>query len=345
MAGLTDADSGTSCGNGLLPGVSTGVPEIDESASQLVLTATEYWCTKYNIPNTNNTGSDGPYSKQHFAKMWYNLLIDSLLGIKEGVHDPYTFTTGQGCGYVTAGERDPYTNTTDESVLYNASRDLYFIDEGEVAGVVSPALLMGDVHPSIGEYSYDNPLTKVGVLQTVYAAALPNVIVERVKHCRRPGGSVNITLDEAAEILFRWKDGMEATWTEGWDSDEGEVQFVSFFDDQGGVSGTSGRLLKEITTDSSTLTVIAIFVIFFFSVLFLAGPNWLESRVLITFIGTALVVVAFFGAMGFALLLGLKISVITAWTLPFVMIGLGEFYHSVKVFSTDCAHHRIDFFA
>jgi predicted RND superfamily exporter protein len=277
--------------------------------------------------------------------MWYDLLIDSLLGIKEGVHDPYTFTTGQGCGYVTAGERDPYTNMTENSILYNASRDLYFIDEGEVAGVVSPALLMGDVNPSIGEYSFSNPLTKVGVMQTIYAAALPKVIVERVKHCKRPGGSVNITVDEAAAILFQWKEAMEATWSEGWDNDnEGEVQFVAVFDDLGGVSGTAGRLLEEITMDSTTLTVVAIFLIFFFSILFLAGPNWLESRVLITFIGTALVVLAFFGAMGFSLLLGLKISVITAWTLPFVMIGLGELEYSVTRVLNEFSSHRLVFF-
>jgi uncharacterized membrane protein len=43
----------------------------------------------------------------------------------------------------------------------------------------------------------------------------------------------------------------------------------------------------------------------------------------ITLVGVALVIVAFFGAVGFALLIGVKISVTIAWTLPFVILGLG----------------------
>jgi hypothetical protein len=43
----------------------------------------------------------------------------------------------------------------------------------------------------------------------------------------------------------------------------------------------------------------------------------------ITLLGVALVVIAFFGALGFALLVGVKISVTIAWTLPFIILGLG----------------------
>jgi hypothetical protein len=327
MASVTEADSDMACGNGLLPGLKTGMANVDEGSMALVYSATQYWCTKYSIPNTNNTGDGGPYTKQHFAKMWFDLLIhsDAFLGMTEGVHDPYTWTLGQACGYTLKGQRDPFTNRTDQSILYNASRELYFIDEGEVVGVLSPALLMGDVSPPIGEYSFDNPLKKVGVLQTLYGASIPTDIVNRVQHCKRPGGPVNITLDDAEEILYRWKEAMEHAWTEGWnDENQGEVQFVAFFDDAGAVVGTTGRMLKEITMDNNTLTAVAICLIAFFSVLFLASANWVESRVLITLIGTGLVVMAFFGAIGFSLLIGIKISVTIAWTLPFVMLGLGK---------------------
>jgi hypothetical protein len=212
---------------------------------------------------------------------------------------------------------------TENSILYNASRDLYFIDEGEIIGALSPSLLIGDVNPPVGAYSFDNPLTKVGLLQTIYASSLPADIVQHVRHCKRPGGAENITLDDAKEILYQWKIAMEATWTEGWDDlDNGEVQFVALFDDYG-VTGTMGRALEDMTLDNSTLTAVAIFLIIFFSILFLAGPNWVESQVLITLVGISLIVVGFFGAMGFGLLLGVKISVAISWTLPFLMLGLG----------------------
>lgn len=49
----------------------------------------------------------------------------------------------------------------------------------------------------------------------------------------------------------------------------------------------------------------------------------MESRVLITLIGVGLVVMSFFSALGFGLLTGIEINVTIAWTLPFVIIGLG----------------------
>jgi hypothetical protein len=68
---------------------------------------------------------------------------------------------------------------------------------------------------------------------------------------------------------------------------------------------------------------ISILLIVLFSALFLFSWDWVESRVGITLVGVALVIVAFFGAVGFALLIGVKISVTIAWTLPFVILGLG----------------------
>jgi hypothetical protein len=75
--------------------------------------------------------------------------------------------------------------------------------------------------------------------------------------------------------------------------------------------------------DNNVLTSISIVLIALFSALFLFSPDWVESRVLITLLGVALVVIAFFGALGFALLVGVKISVTIAWTLPFIILGLG----------------------
>jgi len=250
MAGLTDADPATtSCGNGFLTGTDLeGIPfleEVNRNSTLLAMGLSQFWCTQYSIPNTDNPG-EGAYTKQHFARMFYDRLIDSgsFLGLTEGADDPYIWTAG-GCGFDLKGERNSYTGMSDESILYNASRELYYIDEGEVIGAISTELLIGDATPPVREYSFENPLQEVGVVQTLYGALLPKDIVQRVQHCKRPDGPVDITEDDAETILFDWKEAMENTWTQGWDDDNaGEVQFVGLFDNNG-VIGTSGRLLKE----------------------------------------------------------------------------------------------------
>ena len=75
--------------------------------------------------------------------MWYNLLIDSdqFLGLTQGEDDPYSWTTGSGCGYSLGGQRDPYTNQTTQTILENASRELYYIDEGLSLGPIDRHLL------------------------------------------------------------------------------------------------------------------------------------------------------------------------------------------------------------
>jgi hypothetical protein len=260
-----------------------------------------------------------------FARMFYDLMIDSpgFLNLVQGEDDPYTWTTGQGCGYSLAGERDQYTNQTEENILLRASRELYYIDEGETVGVVDRNLLLGGITPRVGNYSFENPIQEVGVLQTLYVGLLPDKIVDRVKNCNRPGGSVDITVSEAEDILRDYKEAFEDSWSEGWnDNDEGEVQFVIFTDDNG-VIGTTGRMLRDITLDNGKLMAVSIILIAFFSVMILISPNWIESRVLITLVGVALVLLAFFASVGFAILIGIKINVTIAWTLPFIILGLG----------------------
>ena len=331
MAGITPADEGTACGNGYLTGTNLStelypfLAEVNTNSSLLAASFSQSWCTLHDIPNTNNPGQ-GPYTKQYFARMWYDLLInsDAFLDIKQGTDDPYTWTTGQGCGYVLRGERIKFTGMSEESILSNASRPLYFIDEGELLGVISPELIMGDVTPVLQDVSFENPLTNVGVVLTLYAAHSPRDIVRRVRHCKRPGeGSVEITEKDAEEILYRWKEKMENVWTKGWDDEnDGEVQFVAFFDDSY-VVGTTGRMLREITLDNNTLTTIAIVFIALFSAVFLVSLDLVESRVFVTLVGVSLVVLAFYAALGFAILIGNKISISIAWTLPFVILGLG----------------------
>jgi predicted exporter len=68
---------------------------------------------------------------------------------------------------------------------------------------------------------------------------------------------------------------------------------------------------------------VSILLIALFSVMILISPNWIESRVLITLVGVGLVLLAFFAAIGLAILIGIKVNVTIAWTLPFIILGLG----------------------
>lgn len=279
------------------------------------------WCTKYNIPFQD----DETYTKTHFAKMWYDLLIasDDFLGITKGKSNPYTWTSGNGCDYKLGGSRDPYTNVTTEDILTHASRDLYFLDEGVAIGAVDRNLLIGGASPPIGEYNFTNPLTEVTVIQTVYVSITSEQIVDRVKNCNRPSGALNITVKDANEILLRYKKAFESAWSAGFDNDdEGEVQFVGYYDSVG-VSGTTDWLLDDITLANGKLMAISIIIIAVISAIFLFSTDVVESRVLLTLVGVGLVLISFFGALGFGLILGIKININIAWTLPFIILGLG----------------------
>lgn len=79
-------------------------------------------------------------------------------------------------------------------------------------------------------------------------------------------------------------------------------------------------MLVDITLSNSSLVVVSIAIIAIFSVLFVLSSDPVESRVAITALGVGLVMLAFFAAVGFGLIIGIKINVTIAWTLPFVML-------------------------
>lgn len=358
MADLTLVSENTMCGNGNIPGTALAedasvqflasqnvtVPNpfeadgsgtialqdlavaIDSLTYELIQNYSQSWCSSYTIPNENTT-TPGAYTKQYFGKMWYDLLVVSsgFLDIQEGVDDPYTWTIAEGCGYELRGERGSYTGKSESEILKTASSDLYYIDEGSAFGVVDPGLLIGGTKPTVPpvkESSIENPLKKASVLQTIYPILHPKNIPDRVANCRRPGGPINITRQDAEEILFRWKEAMELAWSEDWEDENIEIQFVAFTDDSG-IIGSTGRMLREITLSNTVLTIISIVAIAAFSVFFMFSTDLVESRVVVTLVGVCLVVMSFFAAVGLGLLAGIKIQITIAWTLPFVILGLG----------------------
>ena len=245
---------------------------------------------------------DEERTEQHFAKMWYGLLIDSpgFLGLVEGVSDPFTYTTGEGCGYDLGGERATYTNKTESSILLAASGDLYFIDEGSSIGALDKALLMGGtkITNSSEEVSKTNPYTEVASFQNIYPALIPESMVDRVKNCNRPRGAINITLEDAEIVIEQFKMTLLDAWSAGWDNEtEGDVQFTGFFDSIG-TPGTFNFVLRDISNDSGSLTLISVAIIAALSMLFLANTNAVQSRIGITLVGVILVLISFVGALG-----------------------------------------------
>jgi hypothetical protein len=119
------------CGNGYLLGTNATSEDVNNRTRAVAIASTDFWCSPYTIPNDDDPGT-GNYTRQYFAKMWYDRLLDSegFLNIKKGYSDPYSWTSGAGCGYELGGERHRYTNMSEDSILFNASRDLYFYDEG-----------------------------------------------------------------------------------------------------------------------------------------------------------------------------------------------------------------------
>ena len=79
--------------------------------------------------------------------------------------------------------------------------------------------------------------------------------------------------------------------------------------------------MKDVTLDNGLFVAVSIIVIAVFSVIFLANVgDFVESRVMITVVGVGLVILAFFASIGFGLLVGIKINITIAWTLPFIML-------------------------
>ena len=125
------------CGNGNLTGTMLGVATVDATTAGIMASVSQRWCTPYDIPNPQ-APVPGPYTQQYFARMWYDLLLlsDSFLGLVQGQSNPYTWTTGAGCGYTLRGSRAIYSNQSDEAILLGASDILYNIDEGASIGPV-----------------------------------------------------------------------------------------------------------------------------------------------------------------------------------------------------------------
>ena len=321
MAGETEMTA--HCGNGDLLGTNTSDMTINLLSETLVNEYSQKPCTKYNVPFEK----DGIFTQQHFARMWYDLLVDSpfVLDIKQGADDPYSWTLGLGCDYEIGGSRFSYSGQSEDIILQNASIELYNIDEGVQIGVVNRKPLIGDVGPSVGEYSLANPLQHVGLMQNVYLTLSAQDIVRRVKHVNRPGGILNVTEDDAKAVLKQFKARFEDSWSREWDKDGGEaedLQFVGFFGDSE-VPGTIGRFLSKISERSALTTAISIIIVAILAAMFQSISDSILSQFSVTIGGGMLLFLALFAAIGLGKTINVDMTLNIIWGLPFVLLSIG----------------------
>ena len=155
------------CGNDTLP----------KRLGKLVFYLVKRGCTKFNLEDEIRT-------EQHFVKMWYDIIInlEGFLDITQGLSDPYTWTSGEGCGYDLKGTRGSYSGEIEITILKLVSNELYYLDEGSSLGALDKYLLMGGIEPVINKVSPENLFKTNSSIQTIYLSLHSRLIPERVRN-------------------------------------------------------------------------------------------------------------------------------------------------------------------
>jgi hypothetical protein len=299
---------------------------------------------------TSTMGAPGSFAANSYTlpsvafdnnfKLFALSVVDGILGSCKGLTDPYKFTSGQGSGaanykcnttgtctwttgYNLGGSRYKYTGASEADVLKAASGDIYWMDEGASLGAYNRELTIGGIEPA--NPTVATPMTKAPAIQNVYTLNSIARLKERVASTDRPtssGGPQTITDAQAEEILYKFKEKIEDTWTDGWDTTTGDVQFLAFSDDTG-VVGTTGRIMGDVANDSVTLSLISYIVIIVLTAGLLFSTDFEKSQVALGTVGVFLAIASFIAALGITSLTGEKINIVQSWTLPFLMVGIG----------------------
>ncbi|CAK0856562.1 unnamed protein product [Prorocentrum cordatum] len=201
-----------------------------------------------------------------------------------------------------------------------ASGDIY----GWSEGAYPRQLMMGKTIPDILEYDTANPLTSVLALKTTYFFEVADTFRAKVASPYRAQGPsghapVNISVDDALEVVGRFKKRME----EAWNFDRGSDDLNKYHSFTEAYRGTFWRGLKRFTEGSvvpSALSYLAVIVV---SVVLMSSCQLTESKMVVSMIGTIFSVAAFSGALGIIVMGGSTVMISSAWTLPFLLVGLG----------------------
>mmetsp|Transcript_43275 Transcript_43275/g.101796 ORF Transcript_43275/g.101796 Transcript_43275/m.101796 type:complete len:1177 (+) Transcript_43275:59-3589(+) len=210
---------------------------------------------------------------------------------------------------------------SEEEVLAAASGDCYMFDGGALLPPVQPLLVFGNPQPA--DFNATNPLTHVVATQDVYGFLTPKTILPKMKLEKRPGGPVNVTMDQAEKALEEMKEQWENVMSAGWDDpSSGEVSTTAFTDDSG-ATGTFGRTLPIIAEEAVPLAFVYSGVTVVFSMLVFLHYQCALSRALLLAVGAIYAILGCYGALGLIAWSGLKVDVSIMWSIPFLLIGIG----------------------
>jgi hypothetical protein len=211
---------------------------------------------------------------------------------------------------------------SDAAVLAAASSTCYNWDGGVALPANIDILLYGQPKPS--EFSDTQPLTRVEALQTYYSFLVPEDLQDRLaSRPRAHGGPINITLEQAKEVLTEFKKKFEDRFSSGWDdSANGALEHTAFADDAG-APGSFANTLSEVTTDSLPLIAIYGGVTILLSALFFLSSDLVASRVGLVVIGSVFALLGCFASLGLSALLGISLNVVHLWIIPFIIVGIG----------------------
>jgi hypothetical protein len=249
-------------------------------------------------------------------------MIEQQLSAVFASQTPYTFKT-----FPPVGSRrlDLFHNgsyASDASVLAAASSTCYNWDGGVALPANIDILLYGQ--PSPPDFSDTKPLASVEALQHIYSFVVPEDLQSRLAH--RPashGGSVNITLDQAKEVLAAFKKSFEGRFSSGWDdTSAGALEHTAFVDDVG-APGTFANMLSKVTTDSLPLIVIYGGVTVVLSSLFFLSRDLVASRVCLVVVGSLFALLGCFASLGLSAWFGISLNVVHFWIIPFIIVGIG----------------------
>lgn len=244
--------------------------------------------------------------------------LEDLFGIKEGVTNTFT-AEAPGMGLDKGFKK--INGSTEENLHEWAS--------GGITGWNPTSVYPNEMMFGRTSADANGTLTNVQGLQVVYflneAKYLKSKVASPIRQ-QGPGNypPVEISEDDALEVVMKMKEKMEEVWTRNWDKDDDETADVNRYTAYtGGDGGTFYRVLKKTTEDSVVPSVVSYVVIIVVSVVLMMSPRPTESKMLVSLLGALLSIVAFSGALGLVVLGGSRLMFTSVWTLPFLMVGLG----------------------
>eukprot|EP00930_Biecheleria_cincta_P035013 TRINITY_DN24123_c0_g1_i1.p1 TRINITY_DN24123_c0_g1~~TRINITY_DN24123_c0_g1_i1.p1 ORF type:complete len:1203 (-),score=150.86 TRINITY_DN24123_c0_g1_i1:144-3752(-) len=294
--------------------VSEADPKVLDAVYKQTLTV--FLATVQNIPVASLRGQD----------------IDELVSIalrtalQLNGKSPYTWQMGVNLfpqGYPRPSLVNPNGSyMTDAEVLATVSGTCYAWDEGQAIPPINKYLALA------GYSKANTPMQETDAVQNVFLFKTPEAIQTLLKSgtaaLHRPGGALNITLDQAKEALSQFKSKFERFFSQGWkDSKHGDVEFTAWSDDVG-AGGTTRNMLGDMTMKALPQAIIFFVIVILLSAAFFirASSPLRESRCLLAFVGAVLVIIGVVASIGMLAFFNIKMNVSMSYTMPFIMVGI-----------------------